>query len=185
MCEVCANLQRLANLVRGPRFPSELRVGAARSLHSCYLSLLEEADRFFFVSGASAPATGSGERPGSAPSAPAPAAEGIKKERSASPKTTKPKDKDRRKQDKDKKRHREPKDQAEDTKHKEKKRSRREENAAEEEAQARVKKEEAEEDKSPLAPVTGWRGLLRGRGGIRSPQPQQEPFASKEVLSAS
>eukprot|EP00435_Cladocopium_sp_Y103_P007936 s2109_g2.t1 len=47
-CEVCENLRRLRNLVLGSRFPGELRTTASRSLHSCYLQLLQEADTFYY-----------------------------------------------------------------------------------------------------------------------------------------
>ena len=68
LCEVCCNLHRLENLVRGPRFPAVLQAQAARALHACHLQLLQFADNFYSQAegGGSGPAVGafSGAAPG-------------------------------------------------------------------------------------------------------------------------
>ena len=45
---MCTAFHRLRNLVWGTRFPGELGGAATRTLHNCYLQLLQEADQFYF-----------------------------------------------------------------------------------------------------------------------------------------
>ena len=47
-CTVCTAFHRLRNLVWGTRFPGELGGAATRTLHNCYLQLLQKADQFYF-----------------------------------------------------------------------------------------------------------------------------------------
>ena len=50
-CEVCDELFKIRNLVWGARYPDLLKYRAARTLHRCYLELLEQADEFYYRPG--------------------------------------------------------------------------------------------------------------------------------------